>query len=49
MDLEATDPRTGQIHISQLFVKKIPEMTGAMVKEAFVSQNQYWRLEMNFI
>jgi len=46
MDLEITDPHSGQIHFSQLFIKKIPEMTGAMVKEAFVSQSQYGAYEI---
>tara|TARA_B100001248_G_scaffold262738_1_gene262108 strand:- start:27154 stop:29685 length:2532 start_codon:yes stop_codon:yes gene_type:complete len=46
MTLERIDNNTGEIHEIPLFVKKIPELTGEAVKEAFVSTNTYGAYEI---
>ena len=44
--LESLDHRTGELYIEQLYVKRVPDMGGNMIKNAFASTNQYGGYEM---
>lgn len=46
MTLERVDPKTGEVRDSQLYIKRIPEMGGSIIKEAYVSQNQFGGYEI---
>jgi len=46
MSLEGED-REGNIFVQELFIKRIPEMTGEMVATAFPSTDQYGRFKVN--
>lgn len=46
MTAENLDPRTGKIHETHLYVKRIPEMGGNMIKNAYAVQGQYGGYEI---
>lgn len=46
MTLENQDPKTGKVYTTQFFIKKIPEMGGNMIKNAFANQGQYGGYEI---
>lgn len=46
MAIETQDHKTGEIHQTRYFIKKIPEMGGNMIKNAFANQGQYGEYEI---
>ncbi len=46
MTVENQDPRTGKIHETHLYIKRIPEMGGNMIKNAYAVQGQYGGYEI---
>lgn len=49
MTLESQDPRTGKVYESRIFVKKIPEMGGSMVKHAYADTTQYGGFDIKLV
>lgn len=43
---ERTDPKTGEMYQTPYFIKKIPEMGGKAIKEAFVTTTQFGAYEI---
>ncbi|OYV46198.1 MAG: hypothetical protein B7X06_03775, partial [Verrucomicrobia bacterium 21-51-4] len=50
MSETSVNPKTGEEYTTRLYVKRIPEMGGEMVKDAFVSMNEYgaYQINLNF-
>lgn len=46
MTIENHDPKTGKIHETNLYIKRIPEMAGNMIKNAYAVQGQYGGYEI---
>ncbi len=49
MTLENQDPKTGKVYETRLFVKKIPEMGGSMIKNAYADTTQYGGFDIKLI
>lgn len=49
MTLENQDPKTGKSYETSLFIKKIPEMGGSMIKYAYADTNQYGGYEIKLV